>query len=231
MRIMAFLEDATLGVHVLVGFIALVTGAGALLTKKGGRRHRHLGRTYVYAMAAVSVTALGLLAFDQTLLRVFLGFVAVFSFYFAFSGYRVLSRKRDIDTPGTVDWVATGLFGASGVALLAMGAWFLSDGNQFGIVMLVFGGIAITTTVGDVRQFRATDLEPRTWFFEHINRMGGAYIATITAVIATNARDVPFVPLPVIWLLPAVVGTIAIWYVSRQYKAKFDRGSSPQTAD
>jgi hypothetical protein len=34
----------------------------------------------------VSVTALGLLAFDQTLLQVSLGFVAVFSIHFAFSG-------------------------------------------------------------------------------------------------------------------------------------------------
>jgi uncharacterized membrane protein len=228
---MTILENATLGVHVLFGFAALAAGAGALLTKKGGRRHRRLGRTYVYAMAVVSVTALGLLAFDQTLLRIFLGFVAVFSFYFAFSGYRVLSRKRSIDTPGTADWVATGLFGASGVGLLAMGAWFLGDGNQFGIVMLVFGGIALTTTVGDVRQFRATDLEPRTWFFEHIQRMGGAYIATITAFVTTNVRDVSVVPLPVIWLLPAAVGTVAIWYVSRQYKAKFDRGTGPQPAD
>lgn len=228
---MTLLEDVTLGVHILVGFIALATGAGALLTEKGGRRHRRLGRMYVYAMAAVSATALGLLAFDQTLLRVFLGFVAVFSFYFAFSGYRVLSRKRTIDTPGTVDWVATGLFCASGVGLLAMGAWFLVEGNQFGVVMLVFGAIALVTAVSDVRQFRATDLEPRTWFFEHINRMGGAYIATITAVLATNARDVPYVPLPVIWLLPAAVGGVAIWYVSRQYRSKFDRGSSPQTAD
>jgi hypothetical protein len=61
--------------------------------------------------------------------------------------------------------------------------------------------------------------------------MGGAYIATITAFVATNARDVPFVPLPVIWLLPAAIGTVAIWYVSRQYRAKFDRGTGPQTAD
>ncbi|MFC6952424.1 hypothetical protein [Halorubellus litoreus] len=182
-------------------------------------------------MAVVPVTALELLAFEQSLLRIFLGFVAVFSFYFAFSGYRVLSRKRTIDTPGTVDWVATGLFGASGVGLLAMGAWFLTSGNQFGLVMLVFGGIALTTTVGDVRQFRATDLDPRTWFFEHLNRMGGAYIATVTAVVATNARELPGVPLPVIWLLPAVIGGAAIWYVSRQYKAKFEPGTSPQPAD
>ncbi|WP_227134031.1 DUF2306 domain-containing protein [Halorubellus salinus] len=228
---MTILEDATLGVHILAGVVALVTGAGAIVTKKGNQRHRRLGRTYVYAMAVVSVTALGLLAIDQTIFRVFLGFVAVFSFYFAFSGYRVLSRKRTIDTPGTVDWVVTGLFGASGVALVAMGAWFLSEGIDFGIVVLVLGTIALTTTAGDVRQFRATDLEPRAWFFEHINRMGGAYIATITAVVTTNVSEVPGVPLPVIWLLPAAVGGIAIWYVSRQYKAKFDRGTSPQTAD
>ncbi|WP_198560263.1 MULTISPECIES: hypothetical protein [unclassified Haloarcula] len=111
-----------------------------------------------------------------------------------------------------------------------MGTWFLSDGNQFGIIMLVFCGIALTATVSDIRQFRATDLEPRTWFFEHIQRMGGAYIATITAFISTNVRDVSVGLLPVIWLTLVAVGTTAVWYVSRQYRAKFDRGTDHQPA-
>lgn len=225
---MTLLEDATLGVHIVFGFVALATGAGAILTKKGGRRHRRLGRTYVYAMAAVSVTALVLLALDQTLGRIFLGLVAVFSFYFAFTGYRVLSRKRTIDAPGTVDWAAAGLLGATGVALLAMGVWFLADGIDFGTVVVVFGVIAVVFTTNDVRQFRATDHDPRTWFFEHIQRMGGAYIATVTAFASVN---VTFLPTVVVWLLPTAIGTVAIWYVSRQYHAKFDRGASPQTAD
>jgi len=219
---MSLLEDVTLGIHILAGFIALAAGAGALLTEKGGRRHRLLGRTYVSGMAVVSVTALGLLAIEQSLGRIFLGLIAVFSFYFAFTGYRVLARKRPIDEPGRVDWGATGLLGVTGLALLALGGWFLATGSTFGTVMLVFGVIALVFTRNDVRQFRATDLEPRAWFFEHIQRMGGAYIATVTAFASVNAT---FLPMVARWLLPTAVGTVAIWYVSRQYQEQFERGS------
>lgn len=225
---MALLEGAVLGVHIVAGFLALAAGGGALLTEKGGHRHRLLGRTYVYAMAVVSGTALGLLAIDWTRSRVLLGLVAVFSFYFAFSGYRVLSRKRPVDEPGRVDWAATVLLGATGVALLGMGGWFLADGIDFGTVAVVFGGIALVFTGNDVRQFRATDVDPRAWFFAHLQRMGGAYIATVTAFVTVN---VTFLPAVVVWLTPTVVGTVGIWYVSRKYSAKFDRGSSPQAAD
>jgi uncharacterized membrane protein len=225
---MTLLEDATLAVHVAAGFLALFTGAGAIVTEKGGLRHRRLGRTYVYAMAVVSVTALGLLAFEQSLGRIFLGLVAVFSFYFAFSGYRVLSRKRAIDRPGTADWVAVGLLGVTGVGLVGMGVWYLLESTTFGVVMLVFGGIALTSAAGDVRQFRATDLEPRAWFFEHLQRMGGAYIATTTAFVSVNAT---FVPLVARWLLPAVVGGVAIWYVSRRYERQFGVPDHVEPAD
>ena len=85
----------------VAGFVALFAGVGALATEKGGLRHRRLGRVYVYGMAVVSGTALGLLAIDQSVARVFLGLVAVVSFYFAFSGYRVLSRKSRADDAET----------------------------------------------------------------------------------------------------------------------------------
>ena len=215
---MTLLADATLGIHVAAGFLALLAGAGAIVTKKGGLRHRRLGRTYVYGMAVVSATALVLLAFEQSFGRIVLGLIAVFSFYLAFSGYRVLSRKRAVDRPGTVDWVALALFGGAGVGILGMGVYLLLESISFGVVMVVLSGVAIAVSVNDLREFRATDLEPRTWFFGHIQRMGGAYIATTTAFASVNAT---FVPEIVRWLVPGAIGGVAIWYVSRQYERKF----------
>jgi uncharacterized membrane protein len=44
--------------HLAAAIVAMASGAGVLLTKKGARRHRRLGWVYVCAMAAVNVTAL-----------------------------------------------------------------------------------------------------------------------------------------------------------------------------
>jgi uncharacterized membrane protein len=215
---MAFIEDATLGVHIVAGFIALLAGAGALVTKKGGQRHRRLGRFYVYGMAVVFVTSFVLLAIDQTISRIILGFIAVFSFYFAYSGYRVLSRKRPADRPEIVDWLAVALLGVSSLGLFASGGWLLSEGIDFGIVMLLFGGISVGTAAMDVRRFRSDEQKPREWFFEHLTRMGAAYTATVTAFVSANFS---FLPEAVLWLVPTGAGFLLIWYMTRHYKQKF----------
>ncbi|WP_254271639.1 DUF2306 domain-containing protein [Haloarcula marina] len=209
-------ESATLWVHIAAGFLALFTGAGAFATTKGGLRHRRLGRTYVYGMAVVSGTALVLFALDPTANRQFLALVAVFSFYFAFSGYRVLSRKRPADAPTAVDWAAVGLYGLASVGLLVMGIAQSLAGNGFAAVMLVFGGLGTVLAVGDVRSFR-TENEPRAWLGEHATRMGGGYIATVTAFSAVN-----FVFLPTVgrWLWPTLVGTPVLVYLQRRYEAR-----------
>ncbi|WP_267641347.1 hypothetical protein [Haloarchaeobius amylolyticus] len=220
------IESVVLGVHIVAGFVALFAGAGAIVTEKGGTRHRRLGRTYVYGMAVVSTTALGLLAIEQSVGRIFLGLVAIFSFYFAYSGYRVLSRKRPADRAETEDWVAVALFGLSGVGLLAMGGWFSLAGEAFAVVMFVFGAIATVIAGQDVQRFRAATTEPREWFFEHLQRMGGAYIATVTAFGTVNFT---FLPQIARWLAPTLVGGIAIWYAARRYRQQFAAGAAPTT--
>lgn len=210
-------ESITLGAHVLAGFVALFAGMGAIGTTKGGLRHRRFGRTYVYAMAFVSGSALALLGFDPTTVRQFLALIAVFSFYFAFSGYRVLSRKRPADDPAPVDWTALGLFGLASVGLLAMGGLFWLDGNEFAPVVLVFGGAGTIFGVSDVRTF-AGPSDAGDWLGEHVGRMGGGYVATVTAFSAVNFT---FLPPVARWLWPILLGTPAIALAIRHYEAEF----------
>ncbi|WP_436907158.1 hypothetical protein [Halosimplex marinum] len=210
-------EELTLWAHIAAGFVALFAGLGAFLTEKGGRRHRRLGRGYVYAMAFVSGSALALFAFDATDLRRFLALVAVFSFYFAFSGYRVLGRKRPADGAATVDWLAVGLVGAASVALLAMGGVMAVDGDPFGPVALVFGGIGAVFAGTDALKFRR-ERDPGAWVPEHVTRMGAAYIATVTAFATVNFG---FLPTAARWLGPTVVGTPVLIYLSATYKEQF----------
>jgi hypothetical protein len=206
-------EGWTLWLHVAAGVVALLSGIGALATAKGGPWHRRAGRSFVVSMGVVVGTVVPLLAFDPTPFRVFLTLVAVFSGYLAFSGYRVLSRKRPTDEPQAVDWFAT-----AGVVLACagLGGWGLSlvrGGDSFGLVMVVFGGIGLVFGVGDVWTFR-TGGRREVWTVSHLQRMIAAFIATVSAVSAVNLADLLGV---VAWLWPTIVGTPLIVYWARKY--------------
>ncbi|MEF8887803.1 MAG: DUF2306 domain-containing protein [Haloarculaceae archaeon] len=217
---MSAAETATLWLHIGAGFLALGGGLGALATEKGARRHRQFGRGFLYAMAVVAATSLALLALDPTVWRVFLGLVAVFSVYFAFSGYRALSRKRPTDKATRVDWAAVGLYGAASAGLVGMAVWFYLRGLGFATVMGVFGGIGLVFAAVDVRQFRRGP-ESGDWVGQHVVRMGAGYIAAVSAFSAVNFLFLP----PVLrWLWPTLLGTPLLFYLARVYGAKFAPG-------
>lgn len=214
---MTLAEDATLWLHVGTGFLALFAGLGAFLTKKGGTRHRRFGRWYVSSMAVVSATALVLYVLAPGFFGLFLSCVAIFSFYFAFSGYRVLSRKRPDDRAESVDWIAVGLFALASLGLVAIGVDRFLQGTDFATVILVFGAIGAVFAVLDLRAFRRPT-EPGDWVDGHVTRMGAGYIATVSAFSAVNLL---FLPTVLRWLWPTLLGTPLLIYLARTYREKF----------
>lgn len=217
---MTVVETAVLVVHILAGFLALFAGLGALGTRKGGRRHRLAGRSFVYAMAVVSGTAIALYPLDPGFQRFFLALIAVFSFYFAFSGYRVLSRKRPGDAPESVDWAAVGAFAVASAGILAIGGLQYLAGRGFAPVLLVFGAIGTTFAASDVRTFRARPA-PGEWVGEHVIRMGAAYIAAVSAFSAVNFL---FLPRVARWLWPTALGVPLFVVLRRRYERRFAPG-------
>ena len=204
----------TLWGHIAAGVVAVLAGTVALATEKGGLRHRQAGRAFVASMAVVVVTTFGLLAVEWTQTRIFLSLVAVFSGYFAFAGYRILSMKRPDSGPGIVDWAAAV---AVVLACAGMGVWGvarLAAGDTFGTVLLVFGGIGVAIGGGDIRRFRAGG--GGQWLPLHLSRMLGAFIATVSAVSAVNLASALGV---IAWLWPTAVGVPLIAYYTRQYSA------------
>jgi len=209
---MPSLEEWMLWLHIAAGTGALFAGIGALVTTKGGWRHRQAGKTFLILMGVVVATVFGLLAIDPTNFRIVLALVAIFSGYFAFSGYRVLSRKRSLDDAHAIDWVATG---AVFVACLGLGVWGLDwylGGRSFGVVMMVFGGIGVVFGALDARQFRGDGAGE--WMVSHLQRMIAAFIATVSAVSAVNLTPVIGIAA---WLWPTAVGVPLIVYWSNRY--------------
>jgi uncharacterized membrane protein len=201
---------AMLWIHVLAGTLALFVAPGALLTVKGGPAHRRWGKIYFWAMAVVAVTALMVGLWRS---RFFLMLVAVFSFYAALSGYRVLYRKRPErgQRATALDWTASLLTLGAGAALVAMGilkptpAW-----REIGTVAVVFGLLSLVLAGRDVVAFLKPPADRNAWWYQHMGNMMGSYIAAVTAFSVVNFG---FLPVTVKWLWPTVVGTplIALW--------------------
>lgn len=210
--------DAVRGSHVLAGSIALLAAPGAMLTVKGGRWHRRWGATYLVAMGLVSATAIVLAVIRPTL---FLGLVAVFSFYLAFIGWRAVVRRRlpagQLATP--LDWTATAIALAGALALIGYAAvpW---GGVRPGLwpVALTFGGLGTWVALGELRAMRRPATEPRAWWFRHMGNMLGAYIATVSAFSVVSLDALP--PLAR-WLWPTVIGVPLVNLWIRTWRRRF----------
>ncbi len=109
-------------IHILFGAVALFVAPAAMLTAKGGLWHRRWGKMFFWSITVVAVTAV-----VMSLIRsgLFFLLVALFSFYLALTGYRVLYRKTPQQRPGKGDWIAVSAMLVGSVALLAYGAYLM----------------------------------------------------------------------------------------------------------
>jgi hypothetical protein len=213
-----------LGLHIAAGFVALFMAPAAMLTHKGGKAHRRWGQVYFWAMAVVAVTATVLvLAFGASF---FLFLIAVFSFYLALTGYRVLFRKKPQqgDKPALLDWAACLVALAGGVALIGWGIKLQAGGplpgqsSAFGPISIAFGVLSLLLTNSELRSFLRPPEDKHHWWFHHMRGMLTAYIATVTAFSAVNFR---FLPVGVRWLWPTVIGTTGLIVWRRHYRLRF----------
>ena len=205
--------------HILSGFTALVVGLIPMFSQKGGKAHILWGKVYYWAMFLVALTAL--LRFKPEVRLVFLGCIAVFSFYNTFTGVRLIKLKNQVTQAGWQDWF--GAYLALGCSLL-MGAYavyvVVAYSNVFfGILFTVFGAFCMLLAVTDLLVFSGKkSVEKLNWLYGHISRMGGSYIATVTAFLVVNNKGL--VPDLMAWIAPGVIGGIIIGRVTKAYKKK-----------
>ena len=141
-----------LAIHISAGAMAFLLAPVALATAKGGKQHKRWGKVYLWSMGVVAATALPMAFFFPVR---FLALVAVFSFYFAFSGYRVL-RLKELARGGNaepVDWIA-GVVTFCSSALLAWLSWFRPASIEvLPLVGVVFGFIGMQGALGQMWSF------------------------------------------------------------------------------
>ncbi len=199
--------------HAGLGGIALLTGGISLAVTKGGRLHKQSGKVFYYAMLASALAAL-VIAVLPGHLSPFLFSIALFTIYFIVSGYRSIGYKR----PGfdlRPDKVIAGLVILTGLGMICYPV--VVSGN-FNVILLVFGSVALTFGIRDLRVYRDPIKARKNWLKLHLQKMAGGYIAAITAFFVVNG----ILPGKLNWFLPGVVGTVYIVY----WIARVNRGGS-----
>lgn len=214
------LFQTILAIHIVSGFLALLLGAMAIASRKGGKYHLQSGKWYVLNMYIVGISAI---VMTQLKSNPFLFTVGVFTLYLTYVGQRSIFYYRLKQTYQTnwKDIVPSVIALAVSLGMVGQPIFQMVKTESFTIsVMAVFGSILLGFVIGDLRMlvinptFQAND---KSWLIKHISMIGGAYIATLTAFLVTNVN---FSPAWVIWLAPTLIGSILLARTSKEWRNK-----------
>jgi hypothetical protein len=215
--------------HIVAGTIVLIVAPIALITLKGGRKHRRAGSAFAFAMGVVLFTA----AFMwQAKGHVFLLVLDVVCAYLVFEGFRVIARRRRNArdrAADRIDLAAAALILLCSIALVAI-ALIAKTPLMRDIAGILIGlaAIAATFAILDLRAVAARVQTRLGSLLLHISAMMAAYISAVTAFCVINFHGVP---MSLRWIVPSLIGSTIIAYFSMQYRIKFASAKrSPKTA-
>lgn len=206
---MEILTKSLIWLHVFAGSIALLAAVLAISLRKGSPRHNLVGLVYFGAMMAVAITALPVSIIRPNLM---LFFVALFSAYMAYAGWRFGKQARYITKrPPIIEW---GML-LVGAAMILTGLIQVFSSNSLGWVLVAFGAIGLMFAVQDLRGWgQKVDFGQR--ISNHLSHMLAGTIATVTAVLVQQVvprldHGSPFKV--IVWLAPTLIITplIVIW--------------------
>ena len=209
-----------LALHIFFGSIGLFSGSLNLFLKKGGKRHRRVGRIFVFSMIATSIFALilSILKFNFFLL-----IIGIFTIYLVGTGQRYLFLKKlnQDEKPKLIDWILTGGMGVVGIVFMGWGIFLLFNEKSMGWALLLFGLIGLLSVRKDIENYSGKSKKRQYWLRAHIARIVGAYIASMTAFLVVNQSFFPnFIPEVIYWILPTFVLTPLIVYWIRKFAKK-----------
>ena len=208
-----------LAVHIAAGFGTFVLAPVALATAKGGKAHKRWGMVYLWCMGVVALTALPMAIFRPVL---FLALVAVFSFYAAFAGYRVL-RLKELARGGSakpIDWIAAGITFGSSALLTWLAVFHPASIQVIPVVGVAFGLLGMRLAYSQVKMFVRKPKEKMFWWYDHLGMFIGSYIASWSAFSAVTLPQF-FGNHWWVWLWPTMIGVPAIILTTAYYSRKF----------
>ena len=204
------MDQILLYIHIIAGSMSLISGSIILSLKKGDQFHKLLGKLFFYSIAISMIFSVPI-SIQKS--NVFLFIIAVWTLYMLITGLRSL-KKINIKNVNAVDWLITLVMLFFGIILSGYGVFALIKGSLMGLVAIVFGAISLLLVLSDIRFYRAEGKYKNQFLIIHIQRMVGAYIASITAFVVVNNTVLPNV---VAWLLPTIILVPLIIYWTKSW--------------
>lgn len=205
--------------HIVGGTIGLLTGLINIIRKKGDKPHKLVGRMFYYSMLTAGGSSLVLSNLHPSL---FLFMVGVFTLYMVVSGQRYLKHKQEVShADKQIDWAVTLFMLLAGLLFIGIGISGVVRENYFGIVYIVFGGLGLLFVRQDYYNFRGKSILRNYWQVGHLQRMTGAFIASLTAFLVVNSKYIPDIfPGFLYWILPTIILTPLIIKWSRKNEVR-----------
>ena len=234
-----------LALHIATGTVAIIAFWLPILARKGGPLHVRAGQFYVWAMYAVSFTALAMslvVLFDPIGVRVpernldmsramaIANGNRMFALFLLMLGLLVLSALRHgllalRARRGEDVLQRTGhrlLIGALGVSGLVVGVIGWQNGE---LLLMIFSVFAVTGSFSMMRESIKPKLTPREALIAHFNGLIGTGVGAYTALFAFGGRRFlsdllsgQWQVLP--WIAPAIIGTVIVAYMKRNYPTR-----------
>ncbi len=214
--------------HVIGGTCGLLAGSYVMIAKKGDKTHKLIGIIFAYSMLVS-----GLCSFVLSILHdnMFLFSVGVFTIFMTSTGWRYLYLKNIASgqKPLLLDWALMVFMFVFSLLFIYLGILSLIGGNMFGVVSILFSWRGVVMVKRDFIIYRGTITVKNYWLTKHLQRMAGAYIASLTAFIVVNIRldklgEQTWINYawPLLWLIPAacIVPIIVKWTNKYQVKIK-----------
>lgn len=205
--------DVARVVHVFIGAVTtFVLFPWQICNRKGGRRHRQVGRWTVWASIGVAVTGISMLIdplflddfwpreagrlgetqlfTDSYYEPLFFLFLVVTLLYYVVSGARIWARTAAADPDGRVgsspiDWTLTAVAAAFALVYLALGIHDLPSGQKYAIQLIGAGATIVPFLVIDLISFvpRWTIHLVKWWWLLHVLKLFNAWHGLVDAFV------------------------------------------------
>lgn len=201
-------------IHAFFGGLGLLTGLASIIVKKGSFLHKKAGKLFSIGMFTSSLISIPI-SWMPNHKNLFLFLIALFTIYLVLAGNRALTFKPKLkQKAGMGDKLLSGIMLLFSVIMVLIGVYGLFEAILNSILYLFFGSFGLLMTIKDFIFFKTFTNIKNAWLLNHISKMAGAFIASVTAFVVAGLGIGSIVA----WLLPSILGTVYIIYWRKKFK-------------
>lgn len=198
--------------HAFLGAIGLLAGLASIVLKKGSKPHQKMGKLFSISMLGSCLLSLFIACMPKHE-NPFLFLIGFFTIYLVISGNRALTFKTK-PKAGFLDKIISGTMFLAAIIMLLFGIYGMINALSQSFLFVFFGAFGLFMSTKDFIFFNSQ--HKKNWLAQHIGKMVGAFIASVTAFIVAGLGLGSILS----WIVPSIIGTVYIIYWNRKMKPK-----------